>query len=183
MIASFSDTAARLTALAYLFTAAACALASVYRTADHESLNQCRQIWQNFAIVLSLIAVNTLVGGEQVLVLWLRSVARADGWYEIRRPVQVVVLAIALGAGVLLAARLWNCASLSNPPMALAWATAGIGVVMGLVCLRLVSYHYADVLMGHRVAGFSLARWTELFGFVLVWLGALQQLLFTYSFR
>ena len=67
--------------------------------------------------------------------------------------------------------------------MALAWATAGMGVVVGLVCLRLVSYHYADMLMGQHVAGFSVARWTELVGLVLVWRGALHQLLFTYSFR
>lgn len=134
-------------------------------------------------MVLGLTAVSALVGGEQLLALWLRNLARADGWYEIRRPFQVVALAIALGAGILLATRLWHHACLSNPPMALAWATAGMGVVVGLVCLRLVSYHYADMLMGQRVAGFSVARWAELVGLVLVWRGALHQLLFTYSFR
>ena len=50
-------------------------------------------------MVLGLTAVSALVGGEQLLALWLRNLARADGWYEIRRPFRLLALAIALGAG------------------------------------------------------------------------------------
>lgn len=183
MTGGFSSGATQITSAAYLLACLSCALASFYRAPCLDANSADTRVWLCLALLLGLIAVNTLTGADQTFVLWLRRMARADGWYEWRRPLQVAVLVLALAAGMGASSRLRQVALRSNLPTALAFATAGTGTLTSLAALRLVSYHYADQLMNQPAGLLSLGRWAELAGLVMVWLGAVRMLMVTYSLR
>jgi hypothetical protein len=173
----------QLLGLAYLIAAALCICTSQYRALGGEALTVDDRMWPPFSVGLFLMAVYTLVGGEQVVVLWLRGLARVEGWYELRRPIQLLVLVILLTAGAPLLLRMCSAASLSETPIALVLAVMGMGIVGIVFCVCLISYHYADTLMNLYLAGLRVSRWLELSGLGLVCLGALRKLMFTYSLR
>jgi heme A synthase len=139
--------------------------------------------WQIFSAGLFLMSLYTFLGGEQALVLWVRGMARTEGWYELRRPIQVMALVIALVAGFQGFSRIWSIALGSELPLALALATAGMGMLTLVFCLHLVSYHYTDAVLDQDFSGLRIARWLELGSLGLVLLGALLKLMFTYSLR
>ena len=173
----------QLLALAYLFTAALCIVTSQYRALGGEALTMDDRMWPTFSVGLFLMAAYTLAGGEQLMVSWLRGAARVEGWYELRRPIQLLVLAIVFAAAAPLFLRMWRAASLSETPTALVMAVTGMGIMGIVFCLSLISYHHADTFMNRHLAGLRVSRWMELSGLGLVCLGALRKLMLTYSLR
>ena len=172
-----------LLALAYLVSAVLCALILQYRAVGNEALTVEDRAWQIFSAGLFLMALYTFLGGEQALVLWLRGMARTEGWYELRRPIQVMALVVMLVAGFQGFSRVWSIASRGELPLALALAIAGMGMLTLVFCLNLVSYHYTDAVLNQDLSGLRVARWLELGGLGLVLLGALRKLMFAYSLR
>jgi hypothetical protein len=173
----------QLLALAYLVAAVFCSLILQYRAVGGEALTVDDRGWQIFSAGLFLMSLYTFLGGEQALVLWVRGMARTEGWYELRRPIQVMALVIALVAGFQGFSRIWSIALGSELPLALVLATAGMGMLTLVFCLHLVSYHYTDAVLDQGFSGLRIARWLELSGLGLVLLGALLKLMFTYSLR
>lgn len=172
-----------LLALAYLVAAVLCTLILQYRAVGGEALTMDDRGWQIFSAGLFLMSLYTFLGGEQALLFWMRGMARTEGWYELRRPVQLMALAVMLVAGFQGFSRIWSIALGSELPLALALATAGMGMLTFVFCLHLVSYHYTDAVLDHDLSGLRIARWLELSGLGLVLLGALLKLMFTYSLR
>lgn len=173
----------QLLALAYLFTAALCIFTSQYRAPGGGALTTDNRMWPAFSVGLFLMAAYTLVGGEQLVVSWLRGAARGEGWYELRRPIQLLVLAIVFTAAGPFFLRMWHAASLSGTHTGLVMAVTGMGIVGIVACLSLISYHHADTFMNLHLAGLRVSRWMELGGLGLVCLGALRKLMLTYSLQ
>lgn len=130
--------------------------------------------WTMAAAALLLLAINTLLAFDLLFVVWMRGVARALGWYEARRGLQVLAL-VAIGMAAVAAwkpLRLWLAQAEPVSPRLL----AGLALLLALAALRLVSLHATDVFINTTLAGLTLGRLVEALGLGLVASGAWQRL-------
>jgi hypothetical protein len=106
------------------------------------------------------------------VVLALRDVAHAAGWYAQRRPLQWTMLGVLLSAAgfALPAAVRFTRHRVSA---GLYPALAGLCLLATLLGLRLVSLHHTDFVLDFRLAGLSLGRWIEWLAVGLVMFSAL----------
>jgi hypothetical protein len=118
--------------------------------------------------VLTGLAGLTLLRLDLLLVLFMRSLAHSLGWYAQRGPVQTLVLAAFVAV---LAA--WVASGLHNklahglrpgsPRLRI-----GLGLLVLVAGLRMVSLHQADRLLAWSIGTVSLGRFAETCGLVLV---------------
>jgi hypothetical protein len=124
--------------------------------------------WRLLAMVLLLLAADSLAEGELLLGGWLREQAQLGHWYEWRRALQLGVLL----AGLWLAALLWRwlmrwLARLQQP-LAPRRALLGLLLLLAVPVLRGVSFHYTDALLYWPLVGVGLGRWAEFLGLLLL---------------
>jgi hypothetical protein len=141
----------------------------------HGGLPCDRAFWRLLSIALLLLAANSLLEGELMLLGWLRELALAQQWYEWRRPLQLAALGLTSWMGGMVLSR-WRriLTGLRFPPGAVQ-ALRGLALLACLPLLRGLSFHYTDVLVYWRMAGLALGRWVELLGLALVALAAWRQ--------
>lgn len=131
---------------------------------------ETHKVWLLAASALCLLAANTLLQVEVLLIHVLRSIAKMEGWYGGRRELQYAMV----GLLALLAWPLWlrlrtalrTSHSASGP---LVW---GLTLVLLVFVLRLVSAHGTDALLNLRLIGLSLGRLLEFSGLGLVMHGS-----------
>lgn len=137
-------------------------------------------LWRRCAVVLLFLAINALLQLEDAFVLWARDVAQGLGWYVLRRPIQIGML-LALVAGVALWSQKISRYSLHSSQVRYSvesvMAAGGIFLLLSMLALNLVSFHYTDQALNFRFAGLRVARFIELGGLGLVTLGGVQHLL------
>lgn len=137
--------------------------------------------WLRTAGVLLVLALITLLSLDLLFVEMARAWARSGGWYATRRDLQaLVLLGLALIGLALLVRRerpaqttLRAWADRTAAPQGRdGWLALGLGLVLAVAALRLVSWHASDVWLGQRVAGLSLGRLLEAGGLSLLGLRA-----------
>lgn len=151
-------------------------------TANPEPASNTR-LWRWCAALLLLLALVDWLRTRYGLVVWLRDTARSEGWYALRRPIQLLALALALPAGIAANLRLLRLVSRSSTAAAQKSAIFGMALLLAMLSLRLVSLHYTDQLLNAHLLGASIGRWLDLAGLLLVATGALRQLAHTYTYR
>ncbi|MCB1998425.1 MAG: hypothetical protein H6933_07660 [Burkholderiaceae bacterium] len=119
-----------------------------------------------------MIALTSWLAIDRLLVLVMRDLAQAQGWYAQRRVWQVLVLA--LGGGVALVAVLRARGLLASADAATRWAAAGVILVTLVALLRLVSLHATDLWLQARLAGLSAGRWVEALGLCMTVAGVVR---------
>ena len=153
---------------AYLGAAWLCLLnADIARNAGDRSF-----IWYLAAVVLSLLAVNTMLHVDVLATQILRSVSKLEGWYGLRRPWQYGTVAVLVLIALWTARRLGRAFAASDEssvPVA-----SGLTLLLALLALSTVSLHDTDAFFNLRLAGVSFGRLTELVGIGLVLQGALR---------
>lgn len=130
--------------------------------------------WLAIGAVLSSLSVMSLFALDQLLLLLARDVARQQGWYETRRVWQAAAIVVLVAAAWVVAA--WRKVRLTDGESACRWAACGVGAILAVTALRIVSLHACDAVLQARLAGVSVGRLVELLGLCCVVAGARWQL-------
>ena len=130
-----------------------------------------RRFWAVAMAGLAFLAVNKQLDLQSLLTAAGRCTAQLQGWYDMRRTVQldfIVTLAAAALLGGLVT--LW----LMRGTLARTWlAILGLVWIIGFVLVRAVGFHHVDEMIGLRVAGMRLNWVFELGGIGLFALGTM----------
>lgn len=164
------------TVAAYYCTAILCVLCA---KCAHKRLPPLFQkshhlFWWIAAVFLLALGINKQLDFQSLLTVIGRDIAQSGGWYHSRRAIQqlfVLLLAISslfIGFAFFLNYRgVWKNNRL---------ACIGIAFLLVFVVVRAASFHYVDVLIGVRIAGFRVNWILELGGIFCILLSALSKL-------
>ncbi|MHC4470053.1 MAG: hypothetical protein ACYS99_03735 [Planctomycetota bacterium] len=157
---------------AYLATAALCLRSGRSLRTSLPPSEGSRPVWFCYALaaVMVLLGVNKQLDLQSWLTQTGASLARAQGWYEQRRLVQAVFVAVlvAVGTVVLLLLVLWT----RGHRRRFALALIGVTLLGCFIAIRASSFHRVDEMLGWRPAGLKLNWILEIGGIGLVAAGA-----------
>ena len=153
---------------AYLGVAWLCLLNGYIARTEHDP----HLVWYLAALLLCLLAINTLLHADVFVTHLLRGLAKMEGWYGVRRPMQYVAELVAALVLLLLAGRLRSefvAGTVQSESVAI-----GLVVMLLLLTLRTVSAHGPDAIINLYRAGVSVGRWIEVGGLALIFQGTLH---------
>jgi hypothetical protein len=125
-----------------------------------------RVFWAVLCAALLALAVNKQFDMQSALTAAGRCLARAQGWYGMRRDVQYAFVLAVAGLGL--------CATLAavwamRRDMRRAWlALLGFGTLVTFVAIRAAGFHDLDTFIGSRVAGLRMNWVIEMGGTLMV---------------
>lgn len=125
-----------------------------------------RVFWAVLALLLAALAVNKQLDLQSAVTVTGKCLARAQGWYDHRRVLQA--LFIALVAGGALAMLLGLTVSLRGRLRRNLMAAAGLTLVLSYVVVRAFSFHHFDRLIGAQNLGVTNNFLFENAGLVLI---------------
>lgn len=130
--------------------------------------------WLVLGILLLLLGVNKQLDLQSLITEIGRISARAQGWYEIRRLVQVAFIgAVTLLALVIVVAALRLLTGLLGQ---LWLPVMGMAILLVFVLVRATSFHAMDLLINTSFLGAKMNWLLELGGIALVGIGAVRAL-------
>lgn len=122
--------------------------------------------WLGLTVALSALGVNKQLDLQSLVTTVGRSIAQSQGWYEDRRAVQFVfvaligLLGVGTTAGILWALRRWL--------QQLAHGIIGFGLLCAFVVIRAASFHLVDGLLGAEILGLRFNWIMELGALALI---------------
>jgi hypothetical protein len=157
------------TVAAYVLAAFLCGRA-FNRCKSSPTLTGERRSWGGLTVGLVALGINKQLDLQTALTEVGRGLARQQGWYEVRRPVQAVfVLGVAL---VGIATSVWMGSQARKGSRGLRHALFGAVVLSAFVVIRAASFHHVDLLLGENLAGLRLNVILELWGIMWMSYGA-----------
>lgn len=131
-------------------------------------------LWLVLAFVLGALGINKQLDLQTLFTEIGRSMAFEGGWYESRRVVQAIFIAMVLGFGTLGVALLWwlTRGQLRDFRLTL----FGFAVLVAFVVVRAASFHHMDLIIGADIAGVRVNWILELGGIGMVAAGAMRRL-------
>jgi hypothetical protein len=132
-----------------------------------------RVFWSVLGVLLLALGINKQLDLQSLVTVVGRRLARAQGWYARRRPVQLGFVALAGAAalaGLILLgqrARRW--------PAARRLAVVGLVYLAGFVVIRAASFHHVDRVLKVPVAGTTTNAFLELGGILCIGVAALLE--------
>ncbi|HPC59181.1 MAG TPA: hypothetical protein PKX23_00855 [Verrucomicrobiota bacterium] len=161
------------TVAAYALAAAAAALTAARPALRRPGEPWRERVWWGVAMLLAFLCVNKQLDLQSLLTDIGRVIARQQGWYEHRRDFQkwavvgVVLMASGFGGWFIWRFRgFW----LSHKLL-----VAGLFFLVTFICVRMVSFHHVDEVLGLRPAGFKMNWLLELTGIFLVLAAAVRE--------
>jgi hypothetical protein len=128
--------------------------------------------WSTLGVIMLLLAINKQLDLQMWLWLTGRNMAKANGWYEQRRTIQVAsMLAISVVAGAGLAYFTWLTRSAFRQRLL---ALLGMVFTVCFILIRASSLHHIDTVLEWRVAGVKTDWILEIGGILLVIIAALK---------
>ncbi|MER5173851.1 isopropylmalate isomerase [Thioclava kandeliae] len=125
----------------------------------------------SIAVILLFLTINKQLDLQSALTAYGKCLAKAQGWYNQRRTIQVeaiygiIAAAVALGLALgIYFRRIWSQIWL---------ALLGLAVLIGFIAIRALSFHHMDQLITSHIAGLRLNGVFELTGIGLIGLNAL----------
>ena len=128
------------------------------------------RFWLACAFVLLLLSLNKQLDLQKIFTQMARALAREQGWYKSRKPVQFAVLGAALL--IVLALSCWMMFLLRTHWRKVAFALGGFFVISTYIAMRATSHHDIDALM--RAGPVPLRDSMELCGIALICWGTRQ---------
>ncbi|KQI73362.1 hypothetical protein AN191_00165 [Loktanella sp. 5RATIMAR09] len=130
-----------------------------------------RLFWLGLAILLVMLAVNKQLDLQSALTAAGRCLAKAQGWYEDRRTVQIAFILTIVGfccvVGALL---LW----VMRREVSLIWpALIGIVGLLAFIAIRAAGFHHFDQFIGVKFGGFRMNVILELGGALFIAINAI----------
>lgn len=125
-------------------------------------------LWFLAGACLAFLALNRALGLDAGLTILFRNIALREGWYADRRIFQLLaVVLLAVGVIlVLLLGRYFAKGRIPHPELRVVLLATLL--LSGFVAIRACSFHYLDVFLGHRLAGFRLGGLAEFAAVLLV---------------
>ena len=130
-----------------------------------------RGLWWVIALLMAFLAVNKQLDLQTALTATGRCMARAQGWYDSRKIVQIAFIG-GLVLGVALT-WVWATKSLRGQMRGNRLALAGLAVLCGFVLVRAVGFGHVDRLISMDFADISFNFWFENSGLLLIAINAL----------
>lgn len=130
--------------------------------------------WLLFAGFLVFLGINKQLDLQTWMTVLGKRLAKSEGWYGHRRPVQVVFIGTVFLAGIAgLALLLWLSYG--------SWRRYGLALAGGVflacfILIRAASFHHVDLFLGARVVGVKMNWILELGGIGAIALSAIQNL-------
>jgi hypothetical protein len=129
-----------------------------------------RRFWRGCAMLLVAFGINEVFDFQLLLLLAGRAWALDMGYYEQRRLIQAIFLAVlVIGAT---AAMLGALAVARRAPGSVRLAIAGLLFICTFVLLRAGAFHHADALLGMGPEQFNVGAIQEVAGIAIVALAA-----------
>ena len=155
------------TVFAYFVGAYLCA--KTYRVAPLD-----RGFWFGLAILLVCLGINKQLDLQSLLTAGGRCLAKAQGWYESRRLVQIVVIS-GLVVSVLVVF-LVTLGVMWDAMGRIALALIGVAFLVAFVAIRAVGFHHMDIFIGSTIAGVRMNWVLELTGIVCIIINAQRRI-------
>ena len=155
-----------LTVVAYLLTAAL-----AFRVARKVEGGRTRAFWALVVGLMLFLGVSKQLDLQSALTAVVRCIARAQGWYDDRRAVQLDFIRGLVGVAVM--ALLAGLFLLRRDLRANLLALVGLVFVAGFVMVRAVGFHHLDVFLGGSVQAVRVNWILEWTGLVLISVNAL----------
>jgi len=120
------------------------------------------RLWFGLAVLLTLLGINKQLDLQTWFTLSLKSLARAQGWYDERRVYQVLFIVAMIITGMVGLAIL--CVLLRKSLRHTFMALLGAAFLTCFVVIRAASFHHVDEMIGLSIGGFKLNWAIELGG-------------------
>ena len=130
-----------------------------------------RGLWWVIALLMAALAVNKQLDLQTALTATGRCMARAQGWYDSRRIVQVAFIA-GLVLGVVLT-WVWATKTLRGQMRGNGLALLGLAILCGFVLVRAVGFGHVDRLINMDFANVRFNFWFENAGLLLIAVNAI----------
>jgi hypothetical protein len=157
-------------------TVAAYTLAAVASWRCHGAIGArlATRFWMLLTLTMAALGINKQLDLQTALTHVARTAAHAQGWYERRQPLQVVVVALFAIGGVAALGVLLRLARPLSPGRTL--ALCGGVFLAAFVLIRLTSLEHVDLFLASTVVSLSMNGVLELGGIACVFLGAVLEL-------
>jgi hypothetical protein len=154
-----------ITVAGYFIAAITCVLAR--RAAQRNELGLPTQhTWTLLSATLLALGINKQLDLQTLLTDIGRLVARQEGWYSQRRPVQALFIALLI---VVCALGIWWCwRRVRHSPIEIKFAIAGLVMLILYAVVRAVSFHHVDAMLGMRWMDMRLSWLIELGGIACI---------------
>ena len=116
-------------------------------------------LWCGMLVSLFALSIDHHAKISRSLVMIVRQSARNEGWYQYRMGLQGLGVLVALVSGFFVARQLIRAGARCAP----GYKTVAVALValIAFVCVRELSLHYTDAVMGFRVSSLSVGRLGE----------------------
>lgn len=135
-----------------------------------------RFFWAAIFLAMSALGINKQLDLQTWVTLTARGLARSEGWYEFRRPLQVGFICMVAVAGVATVVAFWKLAGRYWRKHSL--TLSGLIFLSGFVIIRAASFHHVDLFLKYDIGGMRMNWIFEIGGILLVAAGASKSLCF-----
>lgn len=156
----------------FLYFATVVQMGRVMRRIDRESYEW--KVWCLLMVCMLALGINKQLDLQTALTEAGRILAVNEGWYEDRREVQKLFIAVLGGAA------LSGCIAIAvvafHMPRSTRLALCGLVVLTAFVMIRASSFHHMDILLAMRLNGLKVNWILEIGGILLVLFAGSQRL-------
>ena len=128
--------------------------------------------WLIVLALLAILFINRLFNLQALATIAVRCAAEAEGWYQMRRPLQVLVI----GAAAIVAALILALAFLRRKALDERLVLAGLVALVAFVAVRSLSFHWVDIYLRLKIFGLNFNGLTEAAALLPVYLGTVRGL-------
>jgi hypothetical protein len=125
-----------------------------------------RRAWLGLALLMAFLAVNKQLDLQSLVTAVGRGMAKAEGWYERRRPIQAFFIIAMAGAGVVSVALILR--SYRRASLALQGALAGAILLLVFILIRASSFEKMDHFINSSISGARANHVMELGGIGII---------------
>jgi hypothetical protein len=154
-----------------------CAILAVLIASFHRHLEEkgAEKFWHAIGLLMVLLGINKQLALQMLLNEMGRQVARAQGWYDQRRIVQF--LFVAVFAMAFTATFIWFANKYRDSFRRYRLALCGLFFLLSFVIIRAATFHHIDEIIQYDIHGFTMNWMLELAGIYLIILAELREII------
>ena len=158
--------------VATLLTLVLAIVAPKRRVVALPSRDRFRTLWFVLALCLLFLGINKQLDLQTALTEWGREIAVSEGFYQVRRPLQLAFMAAVFLAGLV---ALRAVLLLGRGAAGLRPVIGGVVFIACFVVIRATSFHHIDRLLGYDIGSVRVNWLIELGGIAFIAAGAYRQ--------